>query len=597
MKNLLMLAAALTIGSTLTSAGAAPYVNEAKYSNAKGTPDMGGVLRGANLADFKTINPFTYRESPSLPGSILVAGGLLGYDAYSGDFTPYMAESYTQSADKTLFTLKIRKGMKWSDGEDITADDYMTTYTIERDEKVGSNAFSGWYPNEKPIIVKKLDAYTITIKYPNADVTALEFIGAYAPQPSHIFDSVYKTKGAEGIKAMWSVSTPAAQIVSAGPFKLERYVPGERVTLTKNKFFGEWNKDSAGRALPYLDGLQINIVADANAQLAAFLAGNTDVYQPGDRDKLAQVKAAIDAKKLTANLLPNASSRASSDFVVFNQDTAGSFKGKLFRNVKFRQVFSQLVNRDAMVDLVLGGLGVPTYTGVYPVYKDWVAGGADQFKFNPTAAAATLKSLGFSKKDKDGVLVDAKGNRLEFTLIANAENTRRQQYAKIIADEALKVGVKINTSFIAFNQMSGLLDAKPNFAPRSFDAIMIGLVGGGLTYPVSSDNVITCNNLPADGNLHMFNQTGKCIYPFETQIVNLYYKGRGEFNLAKRKDVAVSIQKLEAANQPVTYLAAQTVHYAWQTKVQGEVPKQIMRDDLSNVIYGPRDLALTWINK
>lgn len=593
MKKAMMLALALAASTSL----AAPFVYPATWtSNKPGDVQTGGTFRSVNLQDFKTLNPFVSSESPNLP-AVLSAGSLLGYNPVTGNYAPYMAEKYTQSADKRTFTFDIRKGMKWSDGKPITVDDWMTAYTIDSNKDVGSNTFDYWTINNQPIKVTKVDSNTLKVVFPKADVTAIEFLsGIFLPQPTHVFMPVWKSKGAQGIKDMWTISTNPDNIVTSGPFMLDRYVRGERAILKKNPYFGEWNKDSAGKSLPYMDGIQINIVADANAQLAQFLAGNLDTYSPDNRDRLAQVKSAMDGGKVKGVLIPNASARASSDFMVFNMDDSSTFKTKLFSNVKFRQAMSMLMNRDAMVDLALGGLGQATYTSVYPVYKDWIPSGMDKYKFNPTAAAKLLGELGF-KKGKDGILADKAGNKLEFTLITNAENTRRQTYAKVIQDEAKKVGVKINTSFIAFNQMTTLLDAKENFGRRNFDAIIIGLTGGGQVYPVSGPSVVECKGLGDGGNLHMFNQSNKCRFPFETQAVNLFWKGRAEFDLAKRKAIAAQIQRNEMENQPYIQLAAQTVHFAWTDRVQGEYNRPQINSLNASTLFGPRDIALTWIKR
>ena len=597
MKKALFLMTALALTS---AASAAPFVYPASWTSNKASDvKTGGTLRTVNLQDFKTLNPFVTAESPSLVGSggTLNAGSLLTQDPITDDYIPYMAEKYTQSADKRTFTFDIRSGMKWSDGKPITADDWITSYTLHSNKDIGSNSYDSFFINDQPIKVSKVDNNTIRVVFPKPDVTALEFLTGFEPEPTHVFMPVFKAKGAQGIKDMWTISTSPSDIVTSGPFMLDRYVRGERALLKKNPYFGEWNKDSAGKSLPYMDGVQINIVADANAQLTQFLAGNADVYSPGNRDQLAQVKAAIDGKKIDANLIANASARASSDFMVFNMDDSATFKTKLFSNVKFRQAMSMLINRDAMVDLTLGGLGQPTYTGVYPVYKDWIPSGLDKYKFNPTAAAKLLAEIGFTKKGADGILVDKAGNKAEFTLITNAENTRRQGFAKIVQDEAKKVGVKVNTSFIAFNQMTALLDARDNFGRRNFDAIIIGLTGGGKVFPVSGPNVIECKDLPEGGNLHMFNQSSKCRFPFETQTINLYWKGRAEFNLAARKAIAGQIQKIEADNQPYIHLAAQTVHFSWTNRTQGELPRAAVNSLNASTLFGPRLLEMTWINR
>ena len=118
------------------------------------------------------------------------------------------------------------------------------------------------------------------------------------------------------------------------------------------------NKDTAGKSLPYLDGLQYSIVKDSNAQLAQFLAGNADLYEPTNRDQLAQIVAAKNGGKLNVNVLANAGPRSAVDYLYFNWNRSGNpFKQKLFRDPKFRQAMSQLVNKPQMIDQVLGGLG------------------------------------------------------------------------------------------------------------------------------------------------------------------------------------------------------------------------------------------------
>ncbi|NVP29365.1 ABC transporter substrate-binding protein, partial [Vibrio cholerae O1 biovar El Tor] len=85
---------------------------------------------------------------------------------------------------------------------------------------------------------------------------------------------------------------------------------------------------------------------------------------------LAQIVAAKNGGKLAVDVLANAGPSASVDFLYFNWNkSSDAFKQTLFRNPRFRQAMSQLVNRDQIIDQVLGGLGVPAYTSVYPLYS------------------------------------------------------------------------------------------------------------------------------------------------------------------------------------------------------------------------------------
>ncbi len=285
------------------------------------------------------------------------------------EWIPYMAESYEMSEDNTSVTFQIRQGMRFSDGEEITADDWVTTHRIHTDEAVGSNSYSSFFvgAENEPVTVEKLGDYELRINFPQPDVSALS-ISSYTPWPDHIFGPVYEEGGAEAIQAMWSLSDDVSTFVSPGPFMTQRYVPGERAVFARNPYFGTWNVDSAGNQLPYLEGLTVSLLPDLNAALAAYLASNTDIAPASTVDQIQQIQQAIQGGQLDATLLPNKSGLASSQWIVFNWNRADApFKQELFRSEDFRYAMSHLADREAMVRLVYGGLGQPIYSGVYPV--------------------------------------------------------------------------------------------------------------------------------------------------------------------------------------------------------------------------------------
>ncbi|MFD1730386.1 ABC transporter substrate-binding protein [Deinococcus malanensis] len=200
-----------------------------------------------------------------------------------------------------------------------------------------------------------------------------------------MFGKAYRAGGAEAIKKMWTLGTNPSEIVSPGMWTLNSYRAGERAVLSENKFWGEWNKDSRGQALPYLDRYSFRIVSDLNAGLAAFLAGQIDAFAPRNADDLAQIKRAVDAGNLKATLIANQSPTAASQWIVFNWNKASDpAKQKLFRDVRFRRAMSHLANRQAMIQLALGGLGTENYYSVYPIFKQQLAVAANAPKYPST---------------------------------------------------------------------------------------------------------------------------------------------------------------------------------------------------------------------
>lgn len=582
--SLVALSATMLLGVASAQKVNKPFVWPAAWSDTPAkSAKRGGEVRQSQISDFKTYNPFTTAEAGSIP-SIMTTGtaGLVTQDPRTDDFLPYMAESYKASADGKTYTFTLRQGMKFSNGNEITADDFITTMKIHMDEKVGSQARDGFIIKDKPVVFKKLGKYSLQVTFPERDVTAFAKL-TIAPEDSKFWGPLYAKGGAEAVKQAWGLNTPAKNIISAGAWTLSGYRVGERASFVKNKYWGEWNRDSANQPLPYLNGQTYTIVKDTNADLAAFLAGQIDVGPVATADQLAQVKKAIDAGQLKATLLPNVSPNATSSWIVFNWNKSDSpEKQALFRDVSFRQAMSHLANRAAMVQLVFGGLGSEVYTSVYPIFNSFIPKDLKTYRYDPAAAAKLLADLGYSKKNSDGYLVNDKGDVLEFDLTTNAGNKQREQMAQIFADEAKKAGVKVNFKPIDFNNLVNALTATGD--KRPFDAILLGLSGGDNIWPFGS------NVVPCDGGLHFWNASGKCISPNETKIEQLYYQGLAETSAAKRKQIAAQMLRLESADQPVVYLAGTNYHVAYNNRLGGAYPKNLM-----NSYYGSRALPLTYI--
>ncbi|WP_216317954.1 ABC transporter substrate-binding protein [Deinococcus aestuarii] len=582
MKRAMFVALAMTLGSAV----AAPFVYPAAWTAEQNTANKrGGEFRNYTISDFKSINPFTDAEATSIPGTMEAGAGLFIQDPRNDELIPYMADGApTVSNGGRRFVVKIRPGMKFSDGQPITADDWITTYRIHTDDKVGSNSYDNFFLNKKPITVKKIDNSTLQFDFPQQSAKALVLM-SYTPWPDHIFGAAYRSGGAEAVKKLWTLGTPANQVVSPGMWTLESYQAGERTVLKKNPYWGEWNKDSRGQALPYLDRYSYRVTTDLNAALAAYLAGQIDTFGPRNADDLAQIKRAIDGGNLKATLTPNVSPQAQSQWITFNWNKASDpDKQRLFRDVRFRRAMSHIANRQAMVQLALGGLGSENYYSVYPIFKNYISDAAPKYRYDLAQATRLLSQIGYTKKNAQGYLVNGAGKVLEFNLATNAGNTVREQLGRIFADEARKVGVKVNFTPIDFNNLVGQLTAKGENRP--FDAILLGLSGGDNIWPFGQ-NVTPCGT-----NLHSYNNptSGACLTPQESLMTKLYYQGDATLNVAQRRAIGAQLLKAEAELQPVVYLVGGNYHVTYNERLGGEYSREMM-----DAYYGARNIALTFI--
>jgi peptide/nickel transport system substrate-binding protein len=577
------LALALALASNI--AVAAPFVYPAKwYSSPPQEAKVGGTFRDTTFQDFTGMNPFYVRLDQSIPNRV-GSGSFLRLDPVTRDYIPYMAESYTLSGDKRTYTYKLRDGMKWSDGKPITADDWIISYKINTDAAMETEYYDGFFIDGKPIVMTKVDALTIRVTLPKAVANGIEQ-SQFTPQPAHVFAPAY-AKGKAALQSMWTLSEKPENIVTGGPWVVAGYRVGERAIFARNKYFGEWNKDAAGKPLPYLDGYTAEISRDQNAQLAAFLAGQIDRFEPLNADMLSQIKRAVDAGNLKAVLKANASSAQTGDRIAFNWNyKSNPFKQALFRNPDFRRAMSHLMNRSAMVQIAIGGAGQPMWSSIPPLFKQFQSPNLKKYEFNPEAATKLLAKIGFSRKNSEGYLVNGQNQVLEFNLSPNVGNGRRAALSNIFKDEARKVGVKVNIVPLDTGTWSNTLGGGDKSDDRKFDALMYGIIGGGIVFPFS-DSLLGCN-----GALTTYNQSGKCIYPWETQIQIAYNSALVEFDSKKRQQLAWQIQDIESNYQPVVYLIAPNWHVAWSNRTQNEYTAEAIDQYVLE-----RDLETTWLTQ
>lgn len=547
-----------------------------------GEATYGGTYRDYSISDPRTFNPLVSAETNDVTDQ-QYAMTLITQGPDSDEWVPYMAESYEVSEDGTTVTMHVREGMSWSDGDDITAQDFYFTYLAETDPDVESNGYDSWFIGDAQIEATLVDDMTLRFDFPRPDRTAFPVL-AISPNPDHILGEIYREGGAEALKGAWGTETEISETVWAGAFVPTSFVPGQRIVFERNEHFGEWNEDERGNALPYLDRYTVAVVESTDAALNLFLAGEIDAYSPANLDEVGVVSQAINNGDIDAELLPNVAPVASSQFIVFNWNKESDpFKQSLFRNIKFRQAMSHLVDREALVELVYGGSASPMWSNVYQINDFWVNPDVPKFPFDPERASELLAEIGFTRTNSDGFLIDADGNELGFTLVTNSGNAQREQITEIFADAAREAGVNIDVQAVDFNLLVDQLLSTGD--DRPFDAILIGLTGGSRVWPYGV-NVIPCGT-----NLHAWNQAegGNCLAAQETLAEELYFQGRQTLDTDEAQQIGFEIQNALATLQAQVYTVSPLSHYSWLQTVRGEHPEGLVND-----LLGTRELPLTF---
>src|SRR5258706_13205029 len=140
------------------------------------------------------------------------------------------------------------------------------------DEAVDSQQRDLLIIDGKPILVTKLDQYTVRFALPRPYAAAERLFDGLAMLPHHLLEKQYH----EGHFAQaWSLNVQASEIAGLGPFRLKQYVPGQRVVVERNPYY--WKVDQKNQRLPYLDELVFLFVGTEDAQVMRFEAGGNDI--------------------------------------------------------------------------------------------------------------------------------------------------------------------------------------------------------------------------------------------------------------------------------------------------------------------------------
>lgn len=464
------------------------------------------------------------------------------------ELSPSLAEKFEVSADKLSLTFTIKENVKWSDGKPLTSDDVsFTLYSLASKKYAGElgdyvSKIKGVTEfkdgkSDKISGIETPDSKTIKITFTEPYGPALTNIGTLGIIPKHIWKDIDESKWKESKEAL-------AKPVGSGPFKVVSFTEGQDVKLEKNKdyFKGE----------PKSDNIILKVVSE-DTVAADLKNGSVDIadvsnIKKADREDLE--KADFKLNKHANNLF---------------QYMGINYRNSIFKDLKVRQAMIYAIDRDSMVKKILEGNG--KVTNVPLLSSSWAYPENDKnindYKYNVEKAKSLLKEAGYV--EKDGVMTNSKGEKLQFKLDVPTGNTTREQTAEIIQQNLKDVGIKIDLNKMEFKALMQKVVAN-----HDFDLYMMG------------------NNLPADPDLTAYwssesvsNEKGKMgwnIAGFATpELDGILKEGASTFDIEKRKESYKKFGEYMNKELPWIYLFEQDIVVASSSKVKGFEPS-VFRD-------------------
>jgi peptide/nickel transport system substrate-binding protein len=507
----------------------------------------GGRLVVIQRAEPRTLNPVIAIDIPSKDVVWRTMADLIHINRETQQTEPALARSWAISPDGRRFTLSLRRGVRFSDGDPFDADDVLFSFRVYLDEKMGSPQRDLLIVGGQPIAVRKLDQETVQVDLAEPYAAAERLFDAIAMLPRHLLEKPYQ----EGrLAEAWGLRASAESFAGLGPFRFKEHLPGERIVLERNPFY--WKADRAGNPLPYLDRIVFMFVPSEDAQAVRFQSGEADVTT-----RLSAANFAVllrDQGNRNYELLDRGPG-LDYTFLFFNQNNlaekgspALARKLAWFRQLPFRQAVSRAIDREGIVRLAYRGRATPLWGHVPPGNKLWVNRSLPRPGRSVEQARQLLRKAGFAWKG-DGTLVDTEGQPVEFTVVTNAGNTERIQIATIIQDDLKQLGMRVNVVTL---ELRALLDRL--LTTHEYEACVLGL-GGGDGDPSSEMNVWL-----SSGNTHLWNLgQSQPATPWEAEIDGLMRRQLATRDVQLRKRLYDRVQELVAQNLPIISLVSPSV--------------------------------------
>ena len=369
--------------------------------------------RGITVAvgsSFTTLDPYQATDLLSRSVAKSFYEGLFGFDK-DMKLQNVLAESYEVSDDGLVYTVKLRKGVKFSDGEPFNAaavkanfervinpDKHLTRYTL--------------YKNIDRI--EAVDEYTVKFHLKEA-------FSAFVNQLAHPSGGMICPKELE----KWGAQI-AFHPCGTGPFVMKDYNPAEVLKVEKNPNY--WR---AG--YPKVDSITFKPVVENSTRVAMLLTGEAQYAFPLPAEQVKQIEK---RNNVRVDVTPSIITR----YVEMNMTK------KPFDNLKVRQALNYAVNKQALAKVAFNGLADPT-KGIAPKGVEF----ADEYgawPYDPKKARELLKEAGYP-------------NGFSATLWALYNHTTAQKVIQFLQQQFAQVGVKVSVMAMEAGQRTAYLLKKP----------------------------------------------------------------------------------------------------------------------------------------
>ncbi len=505
-------------------------------SNAKEAPMLAALVKEGKLPALEQRIPAAGEVMVSAMDKTGVYGGDMRLTSYGGDskwksgklteeslfrfkadgsVEPNVAKGYDISPDGKVYTIYLRKGMKWSDGVPFTSED-VTFYYNEMcvPKTFGKSLYSCFFSTDpatgkkEPCTVEAVDDYTVKVTFKHTNATFLESLANdakwfFAPKhyytqllPSYIGDDAAAAKAKElgysDVKAMGKNTGYYYWVLPDRP-TLRAWVAKNNIedgifTMERNPYY--WKVDKDGRQLPYIDNLKFVKISDYSQEMLKVMAKEIDFgnLNLSDFTVLKENEKRGDYTLCTWRTTAWAERPATAHL---NQTIKDKNLRALFQSASFRQALSIAVDRKEVSELVTEGFAEPGQSAVQEGLLGYDKKWTEQWtEYSPSKAEKLLDKLGL-KKNADGKRIFSDGTPvvLELQLTDLEDVAQSAKTAELLAKYWGAIGIGTTVKTYSRDLMTEKINAND-------ETVLVGPMNGIVTFnpAIRANTVVPTSN-------------------------------------------------------------------------------------------------------
>jgi peptide/nickel transport system substrate-binding protein len=385
--------------------------------------------------DIDSLNPFVGFVASAYESYQLMYDYLTGSSLTDFSPVPGLAEKWETSADGKSWTFHIRQGVKWSDGQPLTAKDVVYTFNRVKDGEQENSAYGNYITNVTK--VEATDDHTVVFTTSEPSPSMLRMAVPIVPE------HVWKNTPSEKVKDFPNTDNP----VGSGPFRLVEAKKGQYYRFAANKEY--WG------GAPKIDELIFRVFANDEAMANAL--------KKGEIDMLNDISAGVfESLENVPGITASSSKYSGFSEIAYNLG-AQTVEGKkigdghpALQDKQVRLAIDHAIDRKALVDKALRNRGTAETSVIPPIYPNLrYDPGAELRQFDLTKANQILDDAGYAK-GTDGIRAKA-GRKLEFRLFGRENSEEGKKAVEYVRDWLGEIGIKANVQIMSEDNLTEVI--------------------------------------------------------------------------------------------------------------------------------------------